>query len=110
MLVNGAPTDEYQMHKWVRQGDPISPFLFIIAAEGLNWMFKKAESQGLLNGLEVGNGGLKLTHLQFADDTLVFEKAELNDVLAVKRILRAFELYFWPENQLSQNCSMWSVC
>lgn len=92
ILVNGAPTEEFQMQKGVRQGDPLSPFLFIIAAEGLNWSFKKMEAQGLIQGMQFGNGGPKLTHLQFADDTLVFCKADLVNVTNIRRVLRAFEI------------------
>lgn len=55
-------------------------------------MFKKAEAQELLSGMEVGNGGFKLTHLQFADDTLVFCKPNLKDVMGVRRVPRAFEM------------------
>lgn len=91
VLVNGSPTKEFQMQKGVRQGDPISPFLFIIAVEGLNWLFKRALNQGILNGLVIGNDGPVITHLQFADDTLVFCKANLEEVQVVKKILCDFE-------------------
>lgn len=64
VLVNCFSCKDFQMQKGVRQGDPISPFLFIIAAKGLNWMFKKAVSQGTPSGLTIGNEGP--THHSFA--------------------------------------------
>lgn len=79
------------MQKGVRQGDPISPFLFIIAAEGLNWTFKKAVAQGTLSGLAMGRDGPIITHLQFTDDTLVFCKANLEEVHTIKSLLGDFE-------------------
>nr|KYP63095.1 LINE-1 reverse transcriptase isogeny [Cajanus cajan] len=42
VLVNGSPTEEFSMSKGLRQGDPLTPFLFLIVAEGLNVLFKKA--------------------------------------------------------------------
>lgn len=91
VLVNGSPTKGFKMHKGVRQGDPLSPFLFIIAVEGLNWLFKRALNQGSFNGVKMGNEGLTLSHLQFADDTLVFCKASLEEVQVVKKLLEDFE-------------------
>ena len=41
ILVNSSPTEEFKMHKWLRQGDPLSSFLFIATKEGLNVLLKK---------------------------------------------------------------------
>ncbi|XP_071704984.1 secreted RxLR effector protein 78-like [Rutidosis leptorrhynchoides] len=54
ILVNGSPTDEYCLECGVRQGDPLSPFLFIIAVEGLNNLKKSAINSGLYKGVEIG--------------------------------------------------------
>lgn len=91
VLINGSPCDEFEMHKGVRQGDPLSPFLFIIAAEGLNWMIKKAEADGLVSGMPMGIDGPVITHLQFADDTLVFCLPKLEEVSTIKWLLIEFE-------------------
>ncbi|XP_071687382.1 uncharacterized protein [Rutidosis leptorrhynchoides] len=51
ILVNGSPTREFSMGRGVRQGDPLSPFLFILAAEGLNILTKAAVDRGLFKGV-----------------------------------------------------------
>ena len=51
ILVNGSPTDEFPIHKGLRQGDPLSPFLFLIATEGLNVMMKSVVDNNLYKGV-----------------------------------------------------------
>ncbi|XP_028089315.1 uncharacterized protein LOC114289749 [Camellia sinensis] len=92
VLVNGSPTNEFCPQKGLRQGDPLSPFLFNVAAEGLNLLLERAKRLGVIKGATVGSTGLKLSHLQFANDTLLFCAAELEEIVNVKRILRCFEV------------------
>ncbi|GJY92501.1 RNA-directed DNA polymerase, eukaryota [Tanacetum coccineum] len=54
VLVNGSLTVEFGLERDVRQGDPLSPFLFILAAEGLNSMIKEAVDKGIFKGINVG--------------------------------------------------------
>ncbi|GKV25593.1 hypothetical protein SLEP1_g35004 [Rubroshorea leprosula] len=92
VLVNGSPTRQFSMSRGLRQGDPLSPFLFLIIAEGINGLVSKAVEKGLLEGVEVGGKGFKITHLQYADDTLLFGTATEGNVWTMKSILRTFEL------------------
>ncbi|GKU94423.1 hypothetical protein SLEP1_g7921 [Rubroshorea leprosula] len=89
-----SPTEEFAMGKGLRQGDPLSPFLFLIVAEGLHGLVKKAEEEGLLQGIMVGNNGLAISLLQFANDTVILGKANSESLFTVKTILRWFELMF----------------
>lgn len=91
VLVNGSPTGEFVLEKGLRQGDPLSPFLFVLAVEGLNLVFKRAQEHGTIKGVSVAANGPTLTHLQFADDTIVFCNASLEEFLNVKRLLSFFE-------------------
>ncbi|XP_071718854.1 uncharacterized protein [Rutidosis leptorrhynchoides] len=70
ILINGSPTREFSMGRGVRQGDPLSPFLFILAAEGLNILTKAAVDRGLFKGVEIGRDKVVVSHLQYADDTM----------------------------------------
>jgi len=71
ILVNGAPTGFFQSSRGIRQGDPLSPLLFVVVMEAL------------LSGFSVGirdNEALVVNHLLFADDTLIFCGAQAEHV------------------------------
>lgn len=54
VLVNGCPSGEFALERGIWQGDPLSPFLFLFVAEGLNILMKKAVSEGLLRPAVIG--------------------------------------------------------
>jgi len=92
MLVNGSQTTEFKPFKGLRQGDPLTPFLILIAAEGLAGVVRHAEEKMLVESIEVGENRVKVSMLQYADDTLFFCKASIQSVLNLKAILKCFEL------------------
>ncbi|KAL9664080.1 hypothetical protein QQ045_019477 [Rhodiola kirilowii] len=91
VLINGSPSKEFTLERGLRQGDPLSPFLFLLAAEGFSRILNRASEAGFFEGVEWMKGGERLSHLQFADDTILFCKAELGEVQRLKRILKIFE-------------------
>ena len=93
VLINGVPSKPFQMERGLRQGDPLSPFLFVLMGEVLNRMMQRAASLNLFKGVSVGKDGLHLTHLQFADDTLVFCEAEQEYLLKIKNVLLSFQAF-----------------
>ena len=56
----------------MRQGYPLSPFLFNMVVEALSVLLHKAVSLNLFNGIKVGNGEVLVSHLQYADDMIIF--------------------------------------
>jgi hypothetical protein len=79
----------------VRQGDPLSPFLFVIVMEAFSRMAKAMVDHSRFSGFAVGARGseqVHISHLLFADDTLVFSGASLDQVLAIDDLLICFEL------------------
>lgn len=72
VILNGSPLKLVKMDKNVRQGDPLSPYLFILVCEALVFLVRKAECKGLLSPLMIGEHHVPLKHLQFADNTLLF--------------------------------------
>lgn len=69
-MVNGCPTDAFNVSKGVRQGDPLSPFLFIVAMEGLHVAMEAAKLKGIFKGINIPNCDISLSHLFYADDAL----------------------------------------
>ncbi|XP_071700500.1 uncharacterized protein [Rutidosis leptorrhynchoides] len=72
ILVNGSPTKEFSLKRGIRQGDPLSPYLFIIVAEALNKMIKRAIEVNMFKGPTIGKDNVMISHLQYADDTILF--------------------------------------
>lgn len=70
MFVNDDPTLEFRITKGVRQGDPLSPFLFIIAMKSLNIDMKIARYKSIFQWVEIPNYGPTISHLFYADDTI----------------------------------------
>ncbi|KAJ0585981.1 putative RNA-directed DNA polymerase [Helianthus annuus] len=92
ILVNGAPTGEFQYKRGLRQGDPLSPFLFIVAMEALHVMMTKAKEEGIFSGVKLPGENLMITHLLYADDSIFVGEWEENNMKNLKRILRCFNL------------------
>ncbi|GAU17907.1 hypothetical protein TSUD_330330, partial [Trifolium subterraneum] len=92
VLVNGSPTEEFPMERGLRQGDPLSPFLFLLAAEGLNVMMRAMVQANLYTGYTIGSANsIVVSHLQFADDTLLLGAKSWANVRALRGVLSLFE-------------------
>ncbi|GAU46775.1 hypothetical protein TSUD_402860 [Trifolium subterraneum] len=93
VLVNGSPTDEFPLERGLRQGDPLSPFMFLLAAEGLNVLMKAMVESNVFTGYTIGTENLlSISHLQFADDTLLLGVKSWANVRALRAVLVLFEL------------------
>lgn len=102
-LVNGSPTNEIQMERGLRQGDPLSPLLFIIGAKGLNAIITNANQLGFFKRVEVGKEKILVTHLHYAEDTLLVGAASDEEVQAMKYIMHMFELISGLKINLSKS-------
>ena len=90
VLVNGNVKGWIKATKGLRQGDPLSPFLFTIVADALSRMMIRAEERGLFEGFTVGRDGSRVSLLQYADDTIFFAKACPDSKQNLKFILLVF--------------------
>jgi hypothetical protein len=94
ILVNGTPTGFFQSLQEIRQGDPLSPLLFVVVMEALSRMLNESMLQSLLSGFSVGikdNEALVVNHLLFADDTLIFCGAQAEHVQNLRCTFLCFE-------------------
>ena len=87
-MVNGSPTNKFKLERGLRQGDPLSPFLFLLAAEGLNILMKSMVDNNLFHGYKVvSDVHTVVSHLQFADDTLIIAEKSWANVRAMRAVL-----------------------
>ena len=92
VLVNGAGF--FGSSRGLRQGDPLSSLLFLLVREVLSRLLKRAEDGGFLSGFQASpntTGGLHISHLLFADDTILFCDASEEQLLHIHMVLIFFE-------------------
>ncbi|XP_048596370.1 uncharacterized protein LOC106358899 [Brassica napus] len=75
----------------IRQGDPLSPYIFILCREVLSGLCRKAHISGHMVGLRVARAAPCINHLLFADDTMFFLKTDMKSCAALKNILGLYE-------------------
>ncbi|XP_057862593.2 uncharacterized protein LOC131070920 [Cryptomeria japonica] len=96
MKVNGSPQGFFSTSRGIQQGDPISPFLFILLAEVLGRSIAHKRAQRLWKGIEIAQGVDSTTHSQFADDTCLFGVASMHKASVIKKVLDKFS---WATGQ-----------
>lgn len=90
-LVNDSVYGEVKPYRGIRQGDPLSPYVFILCSEVLSGLCKSAEKKGLLQGVRVARGSPRVSHLLFADDTMFFGLASATNCETLMKILKDYE-------------------
>ena len=94
ILINGTPCGFFESSRGIRQGDPLPLLLFVIVMNAFSKMLDKVVRDGLMSGIKVGPIGnsLQVTHLLFADDTLVLCDVDLGQILFLWLVLFWFEV------------------
>jgi hypothetical protein len=88
---NNMPLEHFHPTRGLRQGDPLSPYLFLFVSDALSKLVQHEVDNGRLNELHISRRGLGISHLLFADDTLMFIEAKEEQATRVKAILSKFE-------------------
>ena len=94
VLVNGVPVGFFSSTKGLRQGDPLSPYFFVLGMEVLNALLRRAADGGFILGYKLRGGGrmeLNVSHLLFADHTIIFCEARKENLTFLSWTLAWFE-------------------
>jgi hypothetical protein len=84
---NSEEIDVFSPSRGLRQGDPLSPYLFLLCAEGLSSLLLYEEEVGGIDGVRVCRNAPSVTHLLFADDSLILMKADMNNATSLQHVL-----------------------
>lgn len=96
ILVNGELTTLFQPSKGIQQWDPLLPYLFILVQEVLFKSLSFVVQSGAFKGFKINSHCPTLLHILFANDTLLFASANINEAVALKGIL---DEYCWVSGQ-----------
>jgi hypothetical protein len=89
--INGHNHDPFTPSRGLKQGDPLSPYLFLLVGEALTCILKKCNREGKITPLKVARNAPGISHLLFADDSLLFFKATPEEARAVDSALNFFQ-------------------
>jgi hypothetical protein len=90
VLINGVPGKQFQCIRGVRQGDPLSPLLFVLAADLLQCIVNKAHNEGLFSLPINADPSNDFPIIQYADDTILVMKASQRELFCLKGLLQSF--------------------
>lgn len=91
VLVNEAPMGLIQPSKGLRQGNPLSPYLFLFCTEGLSTLLSSAESARRITGVPLAMGGVKISHILFVDDSIIFCLSNFEEWCNMHQLLNLYE-------------------
>lgn len=91
IAINGECSSEFRSTRGVRQGDPLSPILFIIAQQIFSFNLKTMEAAGKMMPYKLGRNTQSISHLFFADDMLIFSNGRIRSLKHLRVLLRKYE-------------------
>ncbi|XP_019178363.1 PREDICTED: uncharacterized protein LOC109173576 [Ipomoea nil] len=106
--MNGSLIDYIIPTRGLRQGDPLSPYLFILCAEGLSHLLSQSVYDGRISPCIVARGAPGISHLFFADDSLLFFKSSVHEANVVRDCLKAYESMFGQTVNFTKSCIVFS--
>jgi hypothetical protein len=89
VLINGEATEFFKSGRGLRQGFPLSPFIFILVMEGLSLLLKECQREGKLIGIKVSRSR-KILHILFVDDVIIMTGATMQEWREIDKVLKFF--------------------
>jgi hypothetical protein len=91
ILVNGSPSEHFTPTRGLRQGDPLSLYLFLLVAEGLSSLLSQAADEDRISGVPTSTRGIRPSHLFFPDDSLLFCRANFREWYSLMKVMQVYE-------------------
>jgi hypothetical protein len=91
ILINGHPSKSFSPERGFRQGDPLSPYIFILCSNVLSGLIHREIEVGNIHGIKVARGAPQISHLQFADDSLLFARVNTNEAASILNVLDTYQ-------------------
>lgn len=91
VLVNDQPGKVLKPARGIRHRDPISPYLFLLCAEGLHSLLETTKRRGEIRGKQSREEGVRINHLLFDDDSVIFGRVSMADLVRIQRLLSIYE-------------------
>ncbi|KAA3462609.1 reverse transcriptase [Gossypium australe] len=90
VVFNGIVSESFLPTRGLRQGDTLSPFLFLFCGEGLSSLLRLAKASNILKGVKASRSGPAISHLLFADECILFAEATERGAMSLKQILMEY--------------------
>lgn len=94
ILINGKPSITFRPKRGICQDDPISSYLFLMCAKGLSSLLFKAKREGQIKWIKIAEGCQPLSHLQFADDYILFCRTSISKCQHIQTILETYKVAY----------------
>lgn len=91
ILINGQHTDFFQPKRGIRQGDPLSPYRFILCAEVLSGLINKSQQDGFIHGISIATNAPAISHVLYDDDSILFCRAKQEEATAIMQIPKTYQ-------------------